>query len=266
MRRCLIWLHAKTVWKPRIIFGTVLLSVFTGWNGAHSAASYAILPIVTIWDSLFIALAGPGRENFSLLTFLPWFVIHIWFCFLMNYLLSGEHHLLGFDNVHRLGSRQKWGLIISLSLWLNVIFYVILVTLFAGIGGFLWQLASSVPPLHLTDTWITVDTYFQLLTLTTVTLLIMSTLQFLLSLALKKVIYGFITSVVMYSIAWLIDHPIVEMLLPTTQSMMFRHAPLDNKNPAFTFEWSLVYSFCLWIVFTLVTRFYIGRMDFIRET
>jgi len=249
------------------IFG-IALFIFMGWNSARRILMIENTP-VTLWDSVFIALAGPNGYELTLIDFLNWFVIYVVFLFLINRAFWSEIPVMNIAIISRVGSRRLWYTSYVFFVGLLCIAYSTVIILLVAIGS--WLVLPNIEISSRLLNRLTLSNAHTLSVeavivwtwlLTIQALLTLTTLQWLFSLVLEKPICGFILTVGLCLAGWLsIDSSLLQLLMPATQSMILRHAPFSKTNPNLTFEWSFIYGALLFIGIVFFGFIVVNQID-----
>jgi hypothetical protein len=269
--RLLRWNFAS--WKHwRLLLPGVGIFIFLGWfSGSQlQAVSHNITGDITLWDVVFLAFSGPGAWDNTILYFLPWASIHLYFLYLTGDLTNRELEDMGYSIVPQVGSRLYWwwGKAIT---WFFLAGIYIILGLVGVLAGALILTTFSLDlnaPLHLTtyystSTILVKELLLWILLLFFTTLAALATLQLVVSVVLRSSTAGFVAVAVIVFLSWILGtgNPSIIPWLPGSQSMLLRHTMFEPDIPNFSIGWSLIYNSALAGILLIASSGYIRVID-----
>lgn len=272
---------AFVIWSLRTSVGwqTIALSVGTHllmgmgslWYVQRLAALENSVGITTVTagDAFLVAFAGPALNHTSILQLLFWFIPQLLFFYLYGNHASNEFFLRGHIVLPRTGSRSRWWwgkLITTMGLvsGYTAIYFAIGLGILAigtvGMGAIPTGGLQTLPPSFSFPAIVG-----RAVILSGTTLIMLSFLQLLLSLMMKREWQSFVILNLVILGSWLLGSQHVALLpwLPGSQSMLLRHALFQPSLPKFTVSWSLQYNIIAAASLAYIGLWYVKRVDIV---
>ncbi|GIW00916.1 MAG: hypothetical protein KatS3mg058_2319 [Roseiflexus sp.] len=278
MFRTIFW-NMLAIVRLRYVIFTLAFFLFLGFVSAREASERAVLDTgsdrTTVWDALFVAFAGPGLRDTSLVRMLGWFLPHLIVCAMVGDKVWRDLSQHNPVFVVRVGLRLHWWLAQVISVVLATIAYTVL-----AMAVVLTIAGSMLEWSHPFDTSLVVTEalerplYANAANITLwMTLLLMTTFctftiwQTTLSLItrLPTVITGALALILAFSWILGIDRKSLVPWLPGSQSMILRHDLFAPDVAGFSLVWSLVYNGIAILAAVFIGLFYTINMDFLGE-
>lgn len=257
----------RPLWSPVYLAVGVALWAFIGFQAAYTAPF--LVEHSGVVDGVLVALSGPNPETLVLGDLLPWLTLHLYLVFWLGRTLESRWLTMLDMLLPRIGSRWKWMGALFLVTTAACVIYTAAALLLVGLIVTLMQplsLDAGVLSVAGAPTGAGVEWLAVLVVLLFGTMLGLALLQLVLTLVLRYASYAFLAVVMLCLIGWItFDNALVQQFLPSTQSMLLRHAPF-SPHENFTLAWSLIYN-VVWVAVLFCAGLWtVQRLDMVRDT
>ncbi len=268
-------INLKTAFRIKDLILTVITFSLIGLLSVYEIASFPSSYSKNVWDVLFVAFAGPPLSSDSLFNFIFWFLPYLMFFYLFGNIAEEELSQRGVSVIPLIGSRRKWWLGKTVTLFmLSTIYVVISIVIILAVSSFFLPLSNQISPFLLSGTLqyipegITVMILVKWIFLLYLgTLFALSFVQMALSVIWRNSFTALILVCAVMMLSWLfgIGHPYIVRWLPGSQSMLLRHTFFDPSVYSFSLSFSLIYNAVIVLTILVVSFIYIRRMDIFKR-
>ena len=265
-------INFRTVFRLKNFILTVVIFSLIGLLSVYEVATFPSSCSKNVWDVMFVAFAGPPLADDSLFDFTLWFLPFLMFFYMFGNIAEEELSQRGISIIPLIGSRRKWWLGKTVTLFILSNAYVLV-----GIGTilvvslFFLPISNQISPFLLSGKiWQSIPKGMAVITLMSwifllfeSTLFALSFIQMALSIMWRNSFVALIFVSAVMAISWISGtrHPYIVRWLPGSQSMLLRHTLFDSSVYRFSLNFSLVYNATLVSMLLVVSFIYIRRMD-----
>ena len=268
-------INLKTAFRMKDLILTIVIFSLIGLFSVYEAVTFPSSSSKNVWDVLFVTFAGPPLSSNSLFSFTFWFLPYLIFFYLFGNIAEEELSQRGVSVIPLIGSRRKWWLGKTVTLFiLSIIYVVISIVIILVVSSFFLPLSSRISPFLLSGTLQYIPKGITVVILIKwVFLLYLSTLFTLsfVQMAFSVIWRNSFTALILVStvmvLSWLfgIGHPYIVRWLPGSQSMLLRHTFFDSSVYNFSLNFSLVYNAVIVLIILAVSFIYIRRIDIFKK-
>ncbi len=270
-----IRINFKTTLRMKDLILTVVIFSLIGLFSVYGIATFPSSYSKNVWDALLVSFAGPPLSSDSLFNFVFWFLPYLIFFYLFGNIAEEELSQRGVSVIPLIGSRRKWWLGKTVTLFiLSIIYVVISIVIILVVSSFFLPLSNQISPFLLSGTLQYIPEGITVVILIKwVFLLYLSTLFALsfIQMAFSVIWRNSFTALILVSavmiLSWLfgIGHSYIVRWLPGSQSMLIRHTFFDSSVYSFSLSFSLIYNAVIVLIILAVSSVYIRRMDIFKK-
>lgn len=249
----------------------IIISVFFIIGGEVYFFTTQYIYSASLIDIVFIALAGPILENYSLIDnirfLLPQMLL---FVFLGNFFFSSFHKQMHYDLI-RISSVKKWLLSkVIISLFFILVFNILAFCALIIVGSlfltptFSWSELSYAFYLDLasysfTATYFIFQTYFILVTTTIALVLVF----YVIAILTKNFTHTYVIILVILSLIYVSSFVPISIVkwLPSNLLVFSRHYIFDNRTNL-TLTWNIIYNFIISFAMFRIAIWKLKEIDF----